>query len=351
MTAVPVDGGHRSSGPVAAVRGAVGAAVGLVAALVASVFRDLLAEELDAGHIRTKGLPAGVRVAVLAAVGVALALFVSIIAADTWRRLDPHVITRGQTLRGTLIPELLVPVTFAILAFAAALCVSGALRASPWMGALVGVGYAIVATFVHGYTVGDDGLHRVAGWAIPVVLMLLVVVRRLPPHPVVELCVCLGLVGLTFADAHRLLVAADRASGADFLAGQTEALISDVLFLSAPLVIVAALSVINFGVTTARWGVGFAQQHLSRRVVVGAALALGAWRMVSLGRTVAAAVADDGAWSQARALLASAALAAALGSVALLVQRASGEAIADGQGPRRRAACGSPCRSRSASRW
>mgnify|MGYP001202589793 CR=1 FL=1 len=244
--------------------------------LVRSAVQDFV---VAAGHdrrLRTRGLPTGVRVAVLAAVGLAIALFISILAADAWRATDLVPLTgRGTPLRGTLVPAVLVPVTFALLAFAAALCISGVLRAAPLVTAgVVGV-YAVVASFVHGLTVGDDLLHAIGGWAIVGVIALAVVVRRLPHHPTVELLVVLGLVGLTFGDAHRLLVAADAASGTGFLPSQTSLILADVLFLSTPLVVVAALGVLDFGVTAARWGLRFVDLHLGTRTVLVGVVALG----------------------------------------------------------------------------
>lgn len=297
--------------------------------LVRSAVQDFVVAAVHDGRLRTRGLPTGVRVAVLAAVGLAIALFISILAADAWRTTDLVPLTgRGTPLRGTLVPAVLVPVTFALLAFAAALCISGVLRAAPLVTAgVVGV-YAVVASFVHGLTVGDDLLHAIGGWAIVGVIALAVVVRRLPHHPTVELLVVLGLVGLTFGDAHRLLVAADAASGTGFLPSQTSLILADVLFLSTPLVVVAALGVLDFGVTAARWGLRFVDLHLGTRTVLVGVVALGVWRARDLVLEIGAQVADHGWAVELRGLVGSLAVAALLVGLAVAIRRLAGSGLA-----------------------
>jgi len=294
-----------------------------------SAVRDFVLASFHDGRLRTRGLPAGVRVAVMAAVGLALALFVSIIAADSWRTSDLTAMTgSAQVLRGTLVPAVLVPVTFALLAFAVSLCVSGALRAAPLVTVGVVAVYGVVASFVHRLTIGDDLLHTLAGWSIVAVIVLAVVVRRLPHHPSLELLVTLGLVGLTFADSHRLLAAADGASGTGFLPDQTSLLLSDVLFLSTPIVVVAALGVVDFGVTAARWGLRFVDLRLGQRTVLVAVVALALWRLRDLGLELLRRV-DDGGWAtELRGLLGSAVLAVALVGLALGLRRVSGQGLA-----------------------
>jgi len=309
--------------------GAVRRALSLGVELVRSAVRDFVLASVQDGRLRTAGLPAGVRVAVLAAVGLAVALFVSIVAADAWRSTDLVALTgTGQTLRGTLVPSVLVPVTFALMAFAAALCVSGSLRAAPLVTAgVVGV-YAVVASFVHGLTVGDDLLHTAAGWAIGGVVALAVGARFAPRHPTVELLLSLGLVGLTFADAHRLLAASDGASGTGFLSSQTSLLLADVLFLSTPLVVVAALGVLDFGVTAARWGLRFVDLHLGPRTVAVAVVALGAWRARDLVVEISGQVRDGGWAAELRGLVGSVAVAVALVGLALAIRRLAGSGLA-----------------------
>ncbi|MFP5254535.1 MAG: hypothetical protein ACLGI8_01665 [Acidimicrobiia bacterium] len=297
--------------------------------LVRSALRDFVVAAVDDGRLRTRGLPTGVRVAVLTAVGLAIGLFVSILAADAWRSTDLVPLTgSGSPLRGTLVPAALVPVTFALLAFAAALCVSGVLRAAPLATAgVVGV-YLVVGSFVHGLTVGDDLLHTLAGWALVAVAVLAVAVRRFPLRPTLELVVVLGLVGLTFADAHRLLVSADAASGTGFLPSQTSLLLADVLFLSTPLVVVAALGVLDFGVTAARWGLRFVDLHLGPRTVVAAVVALGVWRVRDLALEISGQVGDHGWAEELRGLTGSVAVAAALVALAAGIRRLAGAGLA-----------------------
>src|SRR5687768_2774294 len=81
--------------------------------LIVSFFRDRMLEGHRDGRIRTTGLPTGVRVAVGVSIAGILALLVSIAVADRWRTaFDAIVLPGGQTLRGTLIPEPMIPVTF-----------------------------------------------------------------------------------------------------------------------------------------------------------------------------------------------------------------------------------------------
>ncbi len=300
----------------------------LAVELVRSAVRDFVVAAVQDGRLRTAGLPAGVRVAVLTAVGLAVGLFLSIVASDLWRTTDLVPLTgTGLALRGTLVPAALVPVTFALLAFAAALCVSGVLRAGPLVTAgVVGV-YLVVGSFVHGLTVGDDLIHTVAGWAVPAVAVLALVVRRLPPHPTLELLAVLGLVGLTFGDAHRLLVSADAASGTGFLPSQTSLLLADVLFLSTPLIVVAALGVLDFGVTAARWGLRFVDLHLGARTVVVLVAALGAWRARDLAIEISGQVGDHGWGEELRGLLGSVAVALALVTLATGIRRLAGSGL------------------------
>jgi hypothetical protein len=307
---------------------AVRDAVAVVRDFLVSVVRDFVVAAYRDGRIRTRGLPAGVRVALLTAIAISLALFVSIIAADAWRTIDPVPLTgRSQVLRGTLVPGPLVPITFALISFAAGLCISGALRAGPFVSVGVGTVYCLIATFVHELTVGDDLLHRLAGWAIPGVIVLFVAVRFTRPRPTLELLAALGLVGLTFADAHRLMASVDGASGSGFLTDQTNLLLSDVLFLSAPLIVVAALAVVDFGVSAARWGLRFVDVRLGQRTVLVLVALLGLWRVRDLAVELAGNLRDD-AGAELRGLVGAAALTVALVGLAQGVRRASGQALA-----------------------
>lgn len=304
-------------------------ALGLAVELVRSAVRDFVLASVRDGRIRTAGLPTGLRVAVLTAVALAVALFVSIMAADAWRTTDLVPLTgSSQTLRGTLVPAVLVPVTFALLAFAAALCVSGSLRAAPLVTTGVVSVYAVVASFVHGLTIGDDLLHSLAGWAIVAIAVLALLVRVLPPHPTLELLAVLGLVGLTFGDAHRLLVAADGASGTGFLPSQTSLLLADVLFLSTPLVVVAALGVLDFGVTAARWGLRFVDLHLGPRTVALAVAGLGVWRGRDVLVEISAQVRGHGWGAELRGLAGSVVVAVALVGLAAMIRRLAGSGLA-----------------------
>lgn len=316
------------SGPLALVAHLVAQVVAIGRDLATSLGRDFIWQSIQDGRIRTRGLPAGVRVAVLAACAVVVGLLASIVFADSWRSFDPTVLSNGQVLRGTLIPAPLVPVTFAILAFGAALCVSGALRSGPLVAAGVGAIYAVVAAFVHGFNTGSGTLHRAAGWAILGVLLLLVVVRHLPVHPVLELLAVVGLVGFTFVDAHRFLAATDRASGTGFLGGQTDILLSDVLFLSTPLVIAAALEVVAFGTATARWGLEFVDRQVGRHTVLVAAIGLGAWRLRDLGLEWFSEVGVEGWPTKLQGLVGSLVLLNGIVAVAALLTRLADDDLA-----------------------
>lgn len=310
----------------------LGAALRLVAVLrdlVVSAVRDFVVASVQDGRLRTKGLPAGVRVAVMAAVALAVALFVSIVGADAWRSLDPAPLSgTTQVLRGTVIPGPLLPVTFALLAFAVALCVSGALRASPWVATAVVAVYAVVGSFMYGLAPGGGLGHTLTGWAVVGLVAFAVVVRRLPPHPTVELLVTLVLVGATFSGVHQSLAAIDGASGTGFLRDQTTLLLSDVLFLSTPLVVVAALAVVDFGVTAARWGLRFVDVRLGQRSVLLAVALLGAWRARDLVTELLGNVGEHGWGEELRGLTGSAALAGALAGMALAFRRVTRRGLA-----------------------
>jgi hypothetical protein len=291
---------------------------------VVSFVRDLMIEEFHDGRIRTRGLPAGVRVAVVLSIVTVLALIVSIAVADVWRSmLDPIALSGGQTLRGTLVPEALIPVTFALIAIGAGLCLSGALRASPPVAAGVLLVYLVLAVFVRGNAVLGHGLvHDLAGWAIWAVVAVFVVARFTRPLPSVELAVLLVLVGITFADAHRVLVDSDRTTGTGFLGSQTEVLLVDIVQLSIPVLVVAALDVVDFGVHAARWSLGFVDRRLGQRVVVGGLVLLAAWRIRDLVRKVIDLASED-AGLLARDLVGSVVLLAGIVGGMLLVHRAA----------------------------
>jgi hypothetical protein len=293
--------------------------------VVASFVRDLMVEEFEDGRIRTRGLPAGVRVAVILAIVGVGALLVSIAVADRWRSaLEPVAMPGGQALRGTLVPDALIPVTFALLAIGVALCLSGALRAASPVAAGVLLVYLVLAGFLRVTSELGDGLvHRAAGWAVWGVVAIFLVARFVRPRPNLELFLLICLVGATFADAHSVFVAADHTSGTGFLAAQTQILLADIVQLSIPVLVVAALDVVDFGVHAARWGLGFVDRRLGQQVTVVALVALGAWRSRDLVLEFVHGFADGDGADLSRAVLGSAVLLAAIAGALVLIDRSS----------------------------
>jgi hypothetical protein len=155
-------------------------------------------------------------------------------------------------------------------------------------------------------------------------------VRHLRPRPGLELAACIGLVGVVFADAHRLNAATDRASGTDFLASQADVLLFDIAFLSTPLVMVAALEVVAFGVVAARWGVGFVDDRLGGRALAVAVVGLFAWRARDLVVEVRSGAAELGWATQLQPLVGSLALLTMAGFAAVAVRRIAGRDAAGG---------------------
>ena len=276
-------------------RGLVGA-IRLVVDLVISFFRDLMLEEYRDGRIRTAGLPAGVRVAVGVSIVAVLGLLVSVAFADAWRTaVDPMVLPGGQTLRGTLVPEPLIPLSFALIAIGAALCLSGALRASIPISIGVLAVYLALASFVHGTSrsVETDLYDRAAAWSVWAVIAVFVAARFLKPRPTLELCLLLGLVGVTFANAHSVLVATDHSTGAGFLGSQTQIILANIVQLSIPVLVIAALDVVDFGVHVARWGVGFVDRRLGQVLVLVALVLFGGKRLYDLGHQLVDGLGDQ----------------------------------------------------------
>lgn len=307
--------------------------VALLVDLVVSFARDLMAAEFHANRIRTKGLPSGVRFAVVVAIVGIIALLVSIAVADAWRSgFESVTLPGGQALRGTLVPEPLIPVTFALLAFGAAMCLSGAIRATAPIAFGVLVVYLVLAGFLHSSSALEtDLLHRAGGWAIGAVAALFVAARFVRPRPNLELVVLFGLVGLTFGDAHRLLVETDRMTGTGFLGAQTQILLADIVQLSIPVLVVAALDVVDFGIHAARWGFGFVDRRLGTRAVLVGLVLLALWRGRDLVVEISQRAGGGEVGAMGREVVGAAVLIAAIaGAFAMIRRSAARHPSADG---------------------
>lgn len=282
-----------------------------------SLVEDFLAGTLRAGSIRLRGRVPAVQ-AVIVTTGALLALtFVSFASGDLFRTgQDLLAMPGGRAGRGTLLPAWLPSFTFLLIAVGIALLLAGALHAPPAvrLGAL-GLGVLVLMTVLATADAAKDLSGTVVGpgWvalaAVPVVFALR---WRAPARPGPEFVVLLLLVAAVLGVADHGLASADAYVGDGFAAGQAGLIVVQLAAIASPLVFVAGLDVIAFGLDASSWSLRFIDRRVGPTVVIGAVVALGLWRTRDTLDRLAGEVGDVGLVDTLLPLLGAAVLVGAI---------------------------------------
>lgn len=307
------------------VRGAVGA-VRFARDAVLGFGREFLWKELREGAISLRGLsPAMSAVVVLSALLLVVGT-ISFAVGDVLRTgQELIVIPNGTPGRGTLVPGPLVPATFGALAIGCALLLAGALHAPPAVRLGVLALYTALAAALAGLSVALEGTSRIPGW--PALALILAVFAtfaarwRRAPRPGLEFALLLVLAAGTFAISAAGLFRSDAITGSSFALQQLGLLLGLLVGLTLPLVVVAGLDAVGFGLDAAGWAVRFVGDRLGSRAVYVALAALLAWRAWDLARLVAAEAGRRPVADLGPEILGSGILVAAILALALAIGR------------------------------
>jgi hypothetical protein len=284
---------------------------------VTGVARDFVWQALRDGAIRVRGLsPATVAVVVVAFVLLVLTI-VSFAAGDLLRTgRELLVVPNGTPGRGTMVPGPLVPATFVLVAVGSSLLLAGALHAALAVRVAVLLVFASVAATFLGLADALEGTSGVAVWpgwllagAVPVVFALR---WRGRPRPGLEFALMLALVGATLAFSAHAIFRSDEISGSGFALQELSLLLGLLVGLSTPLLFVAGLDIIGFGLDLATWTLRFIDRRIAQWAVNVGLAVLGAWRLRDVVANVVRGIDDAGAGDTLLPLLGATVLVAAL---------------------------------------
>lgn len=278
------------------------------------------------GAIRLRGMSPAMRAVVVLTTMLLVLTTLSFAAPDLMRTgQDLLVISNGTPGRGTLVPAPLVPATFAILAIACALLLAGALHAPPALRLAVLFLYSAVAIGLVGLASALETVSRVPVWwawaLIAGVFVTYAAGWRRPARPAPEFAVLVALVTGTFALSAWALFRSDEITGSSFALQQLNLLLRVLVGLSLPLLFVAGLDTIGFGLDAATWAVRFTARRLTRSGVYLALAAIVAWRLFDLAFLLQEQVSDRGARAIALEVVGASAVVAGVLAFWFVVQR------------------------------
>lgn len=265
----------------------------VVADVVRTTFHEFLWKALRAGAVRLRGLSGGMQATIVVSTLLLLATTVSFAAPGILRESSHLLVVPDGAGRGTLVPSALVPITFALLTIGAALALGGALHAT--LPARLGIlfVYLTVALGFHGLATSLEsasGTSTWPGWLFIAGVPVMFAVRwRAKPRPATELVVLLVLVAGTFAVSGHSLVAADRFTGQAFALQQLSLLLGQLALVSFPLLFVAGLDVIGFGIEATTSVVRFIDRRVNGTVIRIMLAVVLVWR----GKDVVGRLLDD----------------------------------------------------------
>lgn len=268
-------------------------------AIVRGVGRDFMWVAVRDGMIRLKGYSAAMKAVVIVASVLLVATIVDFASGDILRTGSHLIVTPdGVTGRGSLVPQLLVPATFVLVAFGAALALAGALHATWPVRIAVLLLYAGIGMSFQGLAQSEQGLvHSTLwpGWVFLAGVLAVFIVRwRSQPRPAAEFGVLLVLVSGAFAVSENALVRADQVSGHSYAIQGLALLLGLLTLLPTPLLFVAGLDVVAFGAQASSWVLTFVDRHVPMRWVYALLAALAAWRTRDLTLQTIHLVQDGG---------------------------------------------------------
>ena len=288
--------------------------------------REFLWKELREGAIRLGGLSPAMRTVIVVSAALLVLGTVSFAAGDLLRTgHDLIVIPNGTPGRGSLVPGPLVPATFGALAVGCALLLAGALHAPPVVRFLVMALYTTLAAAFAGLALALEETSGIPGWPalalIGLVLVTFVGRWRAAPRPSLEFALLLGLAVGTLAISAAGVLRSDAITGSRFALQQLDLLLGLLVGLTVPLVVVAGLDAVGFGLDAADWAVQFVARRLRARAVYLALAAMVVWRTYDLAVLVSSELGERAAGDLALEVLGASMLVVAILGVWLMVER------------------------------
>jgi hypothetical protein len=311
-------------------------AAGLARDALFGFVREFLWKELHEGAISLRDLSPAMRTVVALSTLMLVVGTISFAAGDVLRTGQALIVMpNGTAGRGSLVPAPLVPATFAALALGCALLLAGALHAPPAVRLTVLALYATLALAFAGLGVALEGTSRIPGWPALVLILAVLVTYlarwRAAPRPAPEFALLLVLAAGTLAFSAAAVFRSDAITGSRFALQQLDLLLGLLVGLSLPLVVVAGLDAVGFGLDAAHWAVGFIAERLSPRAVYLGLVVIVAWRSYDLTRLVGEALADQAVGDLALQILGAAMLVMAMLGLWLTLARIGARAAAPGE--------------------
>ncbi len=251
-------------------RATIAATIGLIAALGFGAVRELIWDELRGGMLNLHGLRRPMRVLVVFGFALLLAMLVAMVFNDFLRgRYDLFVLPGGTTGRGSLIPSPLLSVTLFVLAVGWAFVLASVLE-TPLLAriGLLAV-YVSFASVWEGFGFGNRNDDLVAvGWVGVIAVVALFAIRiKIPPRPVVDFCLLLAFVTLTFVAGQYRLFEFDRSNGGAFGLFQATQSVELLSTFVLPLMFLIGLDIAAFALNIGEFATHFVEDRFSERVL------------------------------------------------------------------------------------
>ena len=290
---------------------------------------EFLLGAVRAGRIRLAGRTPAVQTALIVTGVILVVAFVSFASGDLFRTgQDLLVLPGGRSGRGTLIPAWLIPATFFLITVSMALLLAGSLHAAlPMRITALIVGVLIPTAFMaNAYAAREvSGATLWPGWvalaAIPAVFALR---WRARERPGAELVVLLLLLTVTFGVAATAVTLADEVTGDGFALRQLALLVIQLTAIAYPLVFVAGLDVLAFGLDASSWSLRFVDRRIGQVAVLVGVVSLGLWRARDTVDRIAGDVRASGAYDTFMPILGAAILVAVIGAWWWVIRRLAG---------------------------
>ena len=251
-------------------RATIAATVGLVGALGFGAVRELIWDELRGGMLNLRGLRRPLQVLVVFGFALLLVMLVAMIFNDFLRgRYDLFALPGGTTGRGSLIPSPLLSVTLFVVAVGWAFVLASAIETPVWARAVLLVVYVCFGSVWTGFGLGQQNDRLVtAGWVGIIAVVALYAIRlKLPARPVLDFCLLLAFVTLTFATGQYRLFDFDRSSGSAFGLFQATQSVNLLSTFVLPLLFLIGLDIAAFALNIGEFGTHFVEDRFAPQVL------------------------------------------------------------------------------------
>jgi len=246
------------------------AVIGLIIALGFGAVRELLWDELKGGMLNLQGLRRPLRVLVVFGFGLLLAMLIAMVFNDFFRgRYDLLALPGGTPGRGSLIPSPLLSVTLFVLAVGWAFVLASVLDMPIWARIVLLAVYVCFASVWQGFGLGNRNDDLVAlGWVgVGAVVALFVIRIKIDARPVLDFCLLLAFVTITFAAGQYRLLDFDRSSGGAFGLFQATQSVNLLSTFVLPLMFLIGLDIAAFALNIGEYGTHFLEERFADKVL------------------------------------------------------------------------------------